>query len=222
VFSSSKNSLLDGGNDGHLDAHGNHHHHDHLVHANGNIADHKVIMKQFAAEKEKPADSFKQTANVQQQQQQQQNSQMSLNSTKINATALAPKKPANRYSAVIDNLERIVHIDLKGAPPKPDYFKKFIPFIKENGATGILLEYEDMFPFTGKLAEAKHGNAYTLEDVAMIKKLAEENGLPIMPLVQTYGHLEWLLKVKSFAHLREASEFTQGIYINDFIEIIDI
>ena len=109
------------------------------------------------------------------------------------------------------NLERIIHIDLKGAPPKPDYFKQFIPFLKEYGADGILLEFEDTFPFEGELAEARHKLAYSLNDVQLIKNLAKENGLYIIPLVQTYGHLEWLLKVKKFAHLREADPFPQVI-----------
>lgn len=109
------------------------------------------------------------------------------------------------------NLERIVHIDLKGAPPKPSYFKSFIPMLKKFGATGILIEYEDTFPFEGQLAEARYGFAYTKEDIEMIKSLAKENGLKLIPLVQTYGHLEWLLKLKKFAHLREDSQYPQVI-----------
>ena len=80
-----------------------------------------------------------------------------------------------------------------------DFFK----LIKSLGATGIIIEYEDVFPYTGRLAEAVNGEHYTLEDINFIKKKASENNLFIMPLVQTYGHLEWLLKLKSFAHLRE-------------------
>jgi hypothetical protein len=87
----------------------------------------------------------------------------------------------------LSKLERFVHIDLKGAPPKPDYFKKFIPLLREHGATGILLEYEDMFPYEGVLAEARHGNAYSKADIAMLKEIAKLNNLAIMPLVQTYG-----------------------------------
>ena len=121
------------------------------------------------------------------------------------------KKILGDYDATLINLERIIHIDLKGAPPKPDYFKQFIPFLKEYGADGILLEFEDTFPFEGELAEARHKLAYSLNDVQLIKNLAKENGLYIIPLVQTYGHLEWLLKVKKFAHLREADPFPQVI-----------
>ena len=113
---------------------------------------------------------------------------------------------------ILSKLERLVHIDLKGAPPKPDYFKEFLPLIKKYGATGVILEYEDMFPYTGRLSVVKHGNAYSKDDIKLILKLAKDNNLTVMPLVQTYGHLEWVLKHKDFAHLRENPEFPQGIY----------
>lgn len=35
--------------------------------------------------------------------------------------------------------KRIVHFDLKGAPPLVSYFKQIFPLIKNLGATGILL-----------------------------------------------------------------------------------
>lgn len=111
----------------------------------------------------------------------------------------------------LGKLERIVHIDLKGAAPKVEYFKDFFKMLKDFGATGILLEYEDVFPFTGRLKEAVHGQAYTLKDIELMKKWAVENNLYIIPLVQTYGHLEWILKVKSFAHLRDHQDYPQVI-----------
>lgn len=35
--------------------------------------------------------------------------------------------------------KRIVHLDLKGAPPRIGFLKKFFPMLKNMGATGILL-----------------------------------------------------------------------------------
>ena len=112
---------------------------------------------------------------------------------------------------MLNSLDKIVHLDLKGAQPKIEYYDQFIPFIRSHGAVGLLLEYEDTFPFQGELYEARHGLGYSLEDVNHIKKLAKDNGMYIIPLVQTYGHLEWILKLKKFAHLREAADFPQVI-----------
>ena len=39
---------------------------------------------------------------------------------------------------------RYVHLDMKGAPPKLDYLKIVIPLFKRWGATGLLLEWEDV------------------------------------------------------------------------------
>ena len=46
--------------------------------------------------------------------------------------------------------QRIVHFDLKGAPPTVDYIAKVLTISKELGATGVLLEWEDMFPWSGR------------------------------------------------------------------------
>jgi hypothetical protein len=211
-----------------------HHHHHHHEHKKGDMSLQNELLMELQGQKNEPAGRAKIPDNVkenpilmnqlkQQQQQQKQrlipmpgnnnpNSQVAVKPSQNSNNNNKPKtSPVSPYSGVLKDLERIVHIDLKGAPPKLEYLKQFIPFVKKHGATGILLEYEDTFPFTGKLAEAKHGHAYTLKEVKMMKDLIKENGLTLMPLVQTYGHLEWLLKVKSFAHLREDSRFPQVI-----------
>ena len=114
---------------------------------------------------------------------------------------------------VIDtkNLERFVHLDLKGAAPKVIYYEKLFSFLKQLGATGLLIEYEDMFPFTDRLSIIKHDFAYTKNDIEKILQLAKINGLKVMPLLQVYGHLEYVLKLKEFMHLREDRRYPQVI-----------
>jgi len=51
---------------------------------------------------------------------------------------------------------KLVHIDLKGAPPKLSYLKSLMGLVSEAGGNGILLEYEDMFPFGGPLTGTPH------------------------------------------------------------------
>lgn len=108
-------------------------------------------------------------------------------------------------------LERFVHLDLKGAAPKISYYEKLFPYLKKLGATGLLIEYEDMFPYTGRLSVIQNGFAYSKSDIERIQKLADENELRIMPLLQVYGHLEYVLKLKEFQSLREDARYPQVI-----------
>ena len=60
---------------------------------------------------------------------------------------------------------RLVHFDLKGAPPKIDYLQQLIPIIVQLGGTGLLIEYEDMFPYEGDLKSISATNHYTRAEV---------------------------------------------------------
>lgn len=106
---------------------------------------------------------------------------------------------------------RLVHFDLKGGPLKTSYFLKILPMLKTLGATGILLEYEDMFPYSGILSSIAAKNAYSKKNVVEILQTAHSLDLQVIPLVQTFGHLEFALKLKEFYHLREVPESPQSL-----------
>ncbi|XP_073826710.1 hexosaminidase D-like [Musca autumnalis] len=107
--------------------------------------------------------------------------------------------------------ERLVHLDLKGAPPKISFLNKLIEDISQLGATGLLIEYEDMFPFEGNIKVLAAGNAYGREELKNFLKRCVELNLKIIPLVQTFGHMEYALKLKEFAHLRETFTSPQAV-----------
>ncbi|CAI4227093.1 unnamed protein product [Auanema sp. JU1783] len=109
----------------------------------------------------------------------------------------------------------IIHFDLKGAPPRPTYFLDLLTTISKLGATGIIIEWEDMFPYSGRLERMRNGNAYSMEETLMILDHAHSLGLTIVPLVQTLGHLEWILKTKEAAHLREDPRYPMVACIGD-------
>lgn len=106
---------------------------------------------------------------------------------------------------------RLVHFDLKGAPPKVEYFKDILPILKASGATGLLMEYEDTFPFWGALSPVAAPYSYTKEDILSIQSLAEDLELEVIPLVQTFGHMEFVLKLPQFKHLRESKESASAL-----------
>lgn len=107
--------------------------------------------------------------------------------------------------------ERIVHFDLKGAPPNLEYYDAVFPLLRKLGATGLLMEYEDMFPYTGVLSPLAASNAYKEAEIAHILTAAHANQLQVIPLVQTFGHLEFVLKLPEFADLRELSHSPQAL-----------
>lgn len=120
-------------------------------------------------------------------------------------------EPNPEYSDFFSELDRLVHLDLKGAPPKISYLQKLFPLIKSLGATGLLIEYEDKFPYDNELANIAANNAYSKSEISLILDEAKKNGLKVIPLVQTFGHMEFVLKYKEYVNLRDMSDNPQVI-----------
>ncbi|XP_014241862.1 hexosaminidase D-like isoform X2 [Cimex lectularius] len=66
-----------------------------------------------------------------------------------------------------------------------------------------------MFPYTSLDVSAK--NAYSKNDIADILTMANKSSLEIIPLIQTFGHLEFVLKLEKYMHLREVNKYPQAI-----------
>uniref|UniRef100_A0A8B9P3A5 beta-N-acetylhexosaminidase n=1 Tax=Apteryx owenii TaxID=8824 RepID=A0A8B9P3A5_APTOW len=98
---------------------------------------------------------------------------------------------------------RLVHLDLKGAAPRVSYLEQLFPLLSQLGANGILVEYEDMFPFEGELETLKSPYAYSEEDVERIQQLAELNRL----LRRVPVPAQFILKHEKYQHLREVERF---------------
>lgn len=101
--------------------------------------------------------------------------------------------------------KKLVHLDLKGAPPRISYLHELIHLFADLGASGILVEYEDMFPYEKelKVLQSKVHPPYSREEILSFQDIAHSRGLEIIPLVQTFGHLEFFLKHSTFEKLRE-------------------
>lgn len=132
---------------------------------------------------------------------------------------------AGRFKAVkkyVIPRKRVVHLDLKGAAPNLKYLSEVFPLMRAAGANTLLMEYEDMFPYWGPLASTISAHAYTPDDIRAIMEMAKNNSLQVIPLLQTFGHMEHILKFQTFSHLREHQKYPQSICPskNDSIDLI--
>ncbi|XP_075421814.1 hexosaminidase D isoform X2 [Ascaphus truei] len=116
--------------------------------------------------------------------------------------------PAKDFSSV---QMKLVHLDLKGAAPKVSYYGEIFPLLAKLGANGVLIEYEDMFPFSGELEVLKSPYAYSEADIEKIQHLADINKLEVVPLVQTFGHMEYVLKHDKYRGMREVERYPNSL-----------
>jgi hexosaminidase len=111
------------------------------------------------------------------------------------------------------DLPAYLHLDLKGAPPLLSYLELLLPWLRRSvpALAGLLLEYEDQFPFRGARLRglANAGGGWTGDDVRRLRALADSLGMRVVPLVQTLGHMEYVLKHREFAHLREVPDLVE-------------
>lgn len=68
-----------------------------------------------------------------------------------------------------------------------------------------------MFPFEGILKNLSAKNAYTAKQIQEIQEIAEISKLDVIPLIQTFGHLEFALKHKEWSKIREVSGSPQAV-----------
>ncbi|PAV72331.1 hypothetical protein WR25_04677 [Diploscapter pachys] len=109
----------------------------------------------------------------------------------------------------------LVHLDLKGAPLKAHVYEWLFPLLKSLNVNGVVIEYEDMLPYSSYLAQVSRIDHYTVDEILRINQLAYENDLELIPLIQTFGHMEFILKEDHFSSLRENPAFPDTICPSD-------
>ena len=97
---------------------------------------------------------------------------------------------------------RGIHFDLKGLPPTPQRMIELLNLAAESKLNCILVEWEDMYPWM-TYPELRNETAYSINTVKQFLKRAQELNIEIIPLVQSFGHMENVLSKKRFKHLRE-------------------
>ncbi len=116
-----------------------------------------------------------------------------------------PEHPALEISDWPDLSMRSDYLDLRGLFPKFENLLRYVEEMASYKLNTLVIEYEDKLPRERK--EFCHPlDALSPEQHARLLQTAKENFIEIIPLQQSFGHLEYALKLPEYEHLRELPE----------------
>lgn len=111
---------------------------------------------------------------------------------------------------MIKNRFNGIQMDFKYLCFRKSFLNEFLNELKKYGINTILLEMEDYFPFTGRLESLRARDYFTPDEFRIFLDNARALGFTLIPLVQSLGHLEFILRHREYASLREVDNvYTQ-------------
>ena len=100
-----------------------------------------------------------------------------------------------------------IHLDLKGMMPGRERMLRWIDWLADAGFDGIVMEYEDRLPW--RTLPGLYREALSPDDWQAVWEQVKRCGLQLAPLMQTQGHLEWVLMHEEHAGLREDGHWSE-------------
>ncbi|MDB5208420.1 MAG: beta-N-acetylhexosaminidase [Flavisolibacter sp.] len=101
------------------------------------------------------------------------------------------------------------HVDLRMQVIKMPALKAFVQKLKANGINTLIMEWEATFPFQ-KYPVIANQYSYTKEEITSFLLFCKNLGMDVIPLQQSFGHVEYILRNYRFASIREdAKDFSQ-------------
>ncbi|HEU5052443.1 MAG TPA: beta-N-acetylhexosaminidase [Hanamia sp.] len=94
------------------------------------------------------------------------------------------------------------HLDLRIQVMKMDALKKFAKTLSEDGINTLVMEWEGTFPFE-KHPLIPNRYAYTKEEIKSFISYCGKLGIDVIPLQQSFGHVEYILRHERYKNLRE-------------------
>ena len=94
------------------------------------------------------------------------------------------------------------HLDLRIQVMKMQALKGFVKSLSENGINTLLLEWEATYPFQQHRVISNQ-YAYSREEVRSFIAYCNQLKIDVIPLQQSFGHVEYILRHARYAQLRE-------------------
>lgn len=115
-----------------------------------------------------------------------------------------PEHPALEICDWPELLLRSDYLDMRGIFPK---FSNLLLYVEEMASyklNTLVIEYEDKLP-RPRTQLCAQSDCLTKEQHEQLMQIAYENFIDVIPLQQTFGHLEYVLKQPEMIHLRATS-----------------
>lgn len=121
---------------------------------------------------------------------------------------------------------RFFHIDLKGPKIPLNVFLSLLEQVARWGINGVIVEYEHRLPYLPLPKQFPVYERYKESEIKILLEKAASLGIEWIPLVQTFGHVEYLSKVKGTENLFENPDYPSQLcpskkivrqYIQDLI-----
>lgn len=113
-----------------------------------------------------------------------------------------PEHPSIEINDWPDLSMRSDYLDMRGLFPKFENLLKYVEEMARYKLNTLIIEYEDKLP--RKQKEFCHpSDSLSYEQHTLLIKTAYENFINVIPLQQSFGHLEYVLKLPQYRHLRE-------------------
>lgn len=128
-------------------------------------------------------------------------------------TLLQLRSPEGEIPAVSvtdwpDTQLRAMNFDLRQTFSKPERLIQYIADFSRYKINALLIEYEDKFPFRRHPEVVHPRHALREAQLEALRQTAHEHFIEIIPLQQSFGHLEYVLRHSQWRHLRETEQST--------------
>ena len=105
--------------------------------------------------------------------------------------------PCAEYSDSPDQAFRCYHMDLKKGAGGIADIKRSLLRLRTLRYNHVLIEYENRIRLDS-VPEIAASDALGKDEIREIVRFAKDNGITIIPLLQSFGHLEYLLKIPEY------------------------
>lgn len=102
-------------------------------------------------------------------------------------------------------------LDLRMQTFNPEYILRFVRTLAHYKINVLTIEYSDKFPYYGEYEVIRNINCFSEKDVEILVEYCHNHFVEIIPFVQSFAHMEYILRTEKYRYLRENDKYDSQI-----------